>query len=239
MGPAWMLECIRLESGTCAFMRDGQRVTQSRRHFGLFLPAFAVVEASYEGVLWSWVGFSAPGPPPAPWLNAPLMFEVDASEYPDSPASLLNLVAQPRRHQALERISRPSAISRGAKVALDSSYRDDAQSIAAIALRLGVSHAHLTRSFKRDYGVSPLQYRQQLRVMDASERLFRGDAIASVAFDVGYHDLSGLYRGFREICEAPPGEIKKRQDSPALIRVFSRHGKEPADSDLRRRDHAR
>ena len=212
MGPTWILECIKLESGTCSFVRDGRRVTNGSGHFGVFLPAFAVVEASYAEMLWSWVGFSAPGPPPAPWLSAPLMFDLDAREFPDSPAALLNLVAEPRCHQALERVSRPSPISRGAKMALDTTYRDPV-SIAAIAQGLGVSHAHLTRRFKRDYGVSPVRYRQQVRIMDANERLFRGEPIVSVAFDVGYQDLSGLYRGFREMCHISPGEIKKRQDS--------------------------
>ena len=139
------------------------------------------------------------------------MFDIGARELPESPAALLNLVATPRPHQVPERSSCPSPISRGAKTALDGTYREVC-AIAAIARRLGVSHAHLTRRFKRDYGVSPVQYRQHIRIRDANERLFRGEAIASVAFDVGYQDLSGLYRGFREMCHVPPGEIKKRQD---------------------------
>ena len=47
------------------------------------------------------------------------------------------------------------------------SYRET-PSIASLATGLGVSHAHLTRQFKRELGMTPMAYRHALRSSEAA-----------------------------------------------------------------------
>src|SRR5262245_22786460 len=45
--------------------------------------------------------------------------------------------------------------------------------IEEIASALGVSHPHLTRRFKSDFGLTPLEYQHRLRVSEAISALSR------------------------------------------------------------------
>lgn len=68
----------------------------------------------------------------------------------------------------------------------------------------GLSVFHLTRSFKKAVGLSPLAYRNQRRVAEARARLLDGQPIAQVALDTGYADQSHLTRQFQRIVGPSP-----------------------------------
>ena len=68
----------------------------------------------------------------------------------------------------------------------------------------GLSVFHLTRSFKKAVGLSPLAYRNQRRVAEARARLLDGQPIAQVALGTGYADQSHLTRQFQRIVGASP-----------------------------------
>lgn len=212
MGPQWILEFIRLETGTFSFFHDDEIVEHGPGTFGLFLPGFCVVEPLFKDVTWSWVGLAAPGPAPAVWLNRPMVFHLEAKALPPNPQEMIQAILEPRPYQAIDRNTRATPISRKVKAAIDETYRDG-EAIAAIAEQVGMSHAHLTRQFKRDYGLSPARYRLQVRVMDAHHKLVYGEDIVDVGYSVGYNDLGRFYSGFRQVCETSPGKIKKRQDT--------------------------
>jgi AraC-like DNA-binding protein len=81
-------------------------------------------------------------------------------------------------------------------------------SMARIAKRLGVTHEHLSRQFKRDFTMSPSAYFRQLRVADVPLRLARGEEIIQVSQEVGYNDLSRFYKQFRKTTNTSPGACK-------------------------------
>jgi AraC-like DNA-binding protein len=71
-----------------------------------------------------------------------------------------------------------------------------------------VSPGVLSRAFKDDYGVPPVRYRHQVRIVDALTRLASGDAPADVFQDVGFNDLSRFYKVFRKLACATPGAYR-------------------------------
>ena len=100
-----------------------------------------------------------------------------------------------------------SKLSREAKQLIDDNYLAH-PSIARVAKRLGVSHPHLSRQFKSDFGMTPSDYLRKLRVADAPLRLARGEQIIEVSEDVGYNDLSRFYKQFRKTTNTSPGVCK-------------------------------
>ena len=88
-------------------------------------------------------------------------------------------------------------------------------SIARIAARLNVTHAHLSRQFKRDFGMSPSAYLHQLRLADAPLRLARGEEIVNVSMEVGYNVLSRFYKQFRKNTSTSPGACQTLMKPPA------------------------
>lgn len=93
---------------------------------------------------------------------------------------------------------------RTAKAYIDSHFRDGF-GLADVARASGMSAFHMTRRFKSDVGLSPLAYRNQVRVFEARRLLRAGAQIAEAAAAVGFADQSHLTRQFQRIVGVSPG----------------------------------
>ncbi len=97
-----------------------------------------------------------------------------------------------------------------AREALDDCYGDNAQtSLAALALRAGVSPFHLVRVFTRVVGLSPHQYLVQTRIRRATELLARGVPCSFVAATTGFADQSHLTRQFKRYLGITPASYQR------------------------------
>ena len=100
------------------------------------------------------------------------------------------------------------AVARRAREVLD----DDpagVSGIAAVAQTVGVSTAHLVRSFTRSYGIAPHQYLLGRRLDLARRRLLAGEALIDVAVATGFHDQSHLARHFKRLLAVTPGRYQR------------------------------
>jgi AraC-like DNA-binding protein len=175
---------------------------------GLFWARFAIVTeipnvGSLEG---EFVGTSLPGDPPAAWLVTSMMFDLGNAPLAASPEELIALVQEPRPYIAME-VHGASPLTQKAKKMIAANYRTDI-AISDLARKLGVSHAHLSRQFKRDFGVTPIGYRHRLRVSEAMSRLSKGEAILDVGYEVGFNDTTRFYNDFRKVTGTSPGKCR-------------------------------
>jgi AraC-like DNA-binding protein len=120
--------------------------------------------------------------------------------------------------QSIETSPKASLLSVKAKKLIDENY-PVYPSIARVAARLGVSHAHLSRQFKIDFKMSPSNYLRQLRLADAPLKFARGEAIIDVSLDSGYNDLSRFYKQFRQTTQTSPGECRIMMKPARRIRT--------------------
>ena len=132
------------------------------------------------------------------------MFEPTYTELPTSVAQALEIVRLGENHQSVEFNPKPSLLSIKAKRLIDENYLSY-PSIARVARRLGVTHEHVSRQFKRDFEISPSAYLHQLRLADAPLKLAKGEEIINVSQDIGYNDLSRFYKQFRKGTKTSPG----------------------------------
>ena len=87
-------------------------------------------------------------------------------------------------------------------------------SIDELASGAAVSLFHFLRIFEQVVGVSPGQYMLRTRLHRAAVRLRRSsDAIATVALDCGFDDLSTVNRQFRRATGLTPGAFRARRAS--------------------------
>ena len=76
-------------------------------------------------------------------------------------------------------------------------YRDPTLSLTALAAKAHLSEAHFGRLFRRETGLSPMQFLAELRLARARELLRRTQLrIAEIADDVGYRDPAYFSRLF-------------------------------------------
>jgi AraC-like DNA-binding protein/quercetin dioxygenase-like cupin family protein len=74
----------------------------------------------------------------------------------------------------------------------------DARDSAAWAKEAGTSERTLARLFPAETGMTLVRWRQQARLLHALERLAAGDAVTTVALDLGYASTSAFVKLFRE-----------------------------------------
>ena len=83
--------------------------------------------------------------------------------------------------------------------------------MSEIAKRLNLSHTVMGRAFKKTYGLSPVAYRNKLRVTDSLRLiLMENSLVTAAAFGIGFDDLSRYYRLFRRQLNTCPSDYRPR-----------------------------
>jgi AraC-like DNA-binding protein len=80
-----------------------------------------------------------------------------------------------------------------------------AETVDALARAAGASRRTLERLFRKETGMSLGRWRQQARLLEAMRRLARGEAVTSIALEVGYESPSAFIATFRSALGTTPG----------------------------------
>jgi AraC-like DNA-binding protein len=213
-GAAWLLEILDLAHGEFFFLSNGAPVRPKGRLFGIYYPPFTIINGCVKNMKGRVKGVGAVGGPPPGLPSCPSIFETTFKGELTSVGQVVGIVQAGDAVRSIEYNSKPSLLSIRAKKIIDENYRIY-PSIARIAARLGISHEHLTRGFKRDYGMTPSGYLHQLRVAEATHKLSLGEEIIDISMDVGYNDLSRFYKQFRKATKTSPGDCRTTLQKPA------------------------
>jgi AraC-like DNA-binding protein len=203
-GAVWLLELYELTAGELFFISGAERVRPRTSRVGVFYPPFTIAQPCFKDACGRTVGVAADAPVPKEFLTSPSLFETDFTGRPSGAHEVVDILRAGAGRQAVELNPRPSLLSLKAKRLLDENHLCY-PSIARVAARLGVTHAHLSRQFKHDFTLSPSAYLRQVRLADAPLRLAQGQEIVQVALAVGYNDLSRFYKQFRKTTKTSPG----------------------------------
>lgn len=201
---AWLFEHYQLAAGEIFFIKDVVEVHPKTRTFGVLYPPFTISQPCLRNVKANLVGVAATSLLPPEFATRPIVFDTTFVETPTNVAHVIEILRSGINSQSVESNAKPSLLSLKAKQLIDASYLVY-PSIARIAARLKVTHSHLSRQFKLDFGLSPNAYLHQLRLADAPLKLARGEQIVHVSLDVGYQDLSRFYKQFRKTTKTSPG----------------------------------
>lgn len=207
-GRGWLLEIVELSRGEYYFLSDGKEVRSAGNHFGIFYPRFTFVRAVARNMQGHMIGVGSEQTY-SELPSSPFLFETEHRDAFTSIDQAFDVLSYSRNRQPILVNTKPSIISLKTKRLIDENYLIY-PSIARIAQRLNVSHAHLSRQFKKDYGLSPSGYLHKLRVAEATFRLLLGEEIIEISQDVGYNDLSRFYKQFRKATHTSPAVCRKQ-----------------------------
>jgi AraC-like DNA-binding protein len=84
--------------------------------------------------------------------------------------------------------------------------------IKAIAEMSYTSLSNLEKSFKKLFGMSPLKYRNSLRINRAKILLLGGKSISETAIEVGFSDVYYFTKTFKSLTGKTPGQFIKNND---------------------------
>ena len=86
----------------------------------------------------------------------------------------------------------------------------DARDINYWAREAGMARRTFTRTFREQTGMGLATWRRQVRLMEAASRIVAGEAITSVAYEVGYDSPSAFTAMFHRAFGAAPREYLPR-----------------------------
>ena len=82
-------------------------------------------------------------------------------------------------------------------------------SLKSIAKHAGMSHEHFCKQFKREFGLPPLQYRQQLRINAAIQLLSVSELqVTEIAERLGFSDIYAFSRAFKNHTGTSPARFR-------------------------------
>jgi len=206
-GNGWMLEIVDVESGEFYFFSDSTAVKPSSRRFAVFYPPFSIVRSYVKNLKGRVTGVGTAANSASP-TAFPTIFETEFVGPFTSVAQASDVIRKGRGHRSIEPNTTLSLLTRRAKRLIDENYLAF-PSIARIAERLNVSHAHMSRQFRLDLEMTPSEYLHHLRVADATFRLSLGQEIIDISHNVGYNDLSRFYKQFKKKTAASPASCRR------------------------------
>jgi AraC-like DNA-binding protein len=96
----------------------------------------------------------------------------------------------------------------------------DARPLPDLSRAYGLGYRTAERLFQRELGMNFKEWRRQLRLVTALERLAGGESVTNVALEVGYSDVSAFIAMFKSALGSTPGQY------------FRAHAKSAAQADL-------
>jgi AraC-like DNA-binding protein len=206
----WTLLRFNVQQGFLQITSNGRFFTTSEDAYGAFIPPFSIyhvrVKSSLTDIEMYWSTRSLP----SRVLPAPLLFRWKAHLFDGSFESAIRVLREADDLLNCEQMEAPTPMALQYKSYIDSSFEDE-ENLAAIASQMGYHRSQLARAFKRQYGLTAVDYRSRLRSNWAAHQLIRRKerSLLDVAFDVGFRDLSQFYKQFRRHTRMAPGAIRR------------------------------
>ncbi|MBT2341565.1 MULTISPECIES: AraC family transcriptional regulator [Pseudomonas] len=86
----------------------------------------------------------------------------------------------------------------------------DPRSLPELARAAHTTERTLMRRAQRDLGMSLMEWRQRLKVIEALARLERGQTVETIGLDLGYNSASAFISMFRKMMGTTPDEYRRR-----------------------------
>lgn len=178
----------------------------------LYLPRFAIVEWMIHAPNMNWIYFITRQKTEIEDLKVPTVFmNIDIHEVHEvmarSEEAVTEWILNQENGKNIERQFVDHLVPQQLKSSIDRQFRQQ-KAIKEIQEELRFSPSYSSRIFKQAYGLSPVEYRNRLRVMQVSvDLLFKQQTIEQSQHSVGIEDSSFFHKKFKQHLNARPSQF--------------------------------
>ncbi|MCB0341272.1 MAG: helix-turn-helix transcriptional regulator [Pseudobdellovibrionaceae bacterium] len=200
----WSLGIANVQPNALAVHRRGSIIRKSG-WWATFIPPFSIIDWELEPGFLCWKGYLSTLPLPLDLPEQAIAFPLRGDTLPPSANSIYELVRHASEAFAINKEEQVSSVARKAKTMIDDTFSDHEVTVLDVANLLEVSHSFLARTFRRAFGLTPVSYRNKLRVFEAMRLLLEsGSTVTEVSHEVGFGDMARFSKQFRSQMNAKP-----------------------------------
>ena len=206
-GPLWAVVVGESGTGEAQYIVDGEPLEIDFCRTITFIPPHRGIEIEFENLAVEYRGWVSELPVPKGFPDKAVAFNVESWQAPSSLTDLVELVNRRKDEIQVERTESADAVAEKARCFIHEFY-DETITVEDVAFEVGLSPTVFSKRFKAAFGISPLKYRNILRVQDSVRHLlFEGRGSAHAGFEVGFEDLSRFNKNFKSVMEAVPSQF--------------------------------
>lgn len=205
-GPSWLLGWTEFDPDQICPVSGDREVSLWGQYF-VFIPSYTLIYWKINPGTLHWNAMVSSTPLNGITWKQPLLIKSKGTPNLSSKEAVARFLlnhAQPSEGSLfLEPQMAHSRVSRLAKNYIDQHYREE-MTIAELANRFGQHHVVLTRNFTKAYGISPIKYRQRVRLFEAMNLMNHGASVTEAIFASGFTNLSEFNRQFKATLSTNP-----------------------------------
>lgn len=205
-GDFWSIATAKNLPPKKVFIKSGNDWIEVRSNNVLVVPPFATIEWQIEDCDFKWNAILVQGEYPDFLPSSASLFTTENFELSLSYSELLKSVHTLKFQNNVERFKSVCEPIKIAKKIINSKSSNK-ESIFDIANAVHLAPAHFSRLFKQSCGLSPIQYRNKMRIYNSMIFLLKGQRVSRVGLDVGFNDLARFNKQFKKILEVVPSDF--------------------------------
>lgn len=218
MGNYWVFGIAEILDGEVSY-RCKEEVFRTDSRYGIFLPKWSLVYGAVncKEQFIQCVVSNQELPHFVP-TNAVVFEPLANREFPTSTQEVADYLATCRILKSVEYNAQPSGAAQRIKCALDQNFRGN-RSLAELARKMKMSSTVFGREFRKNFALTPISYRNHMRIVAGSFELLKGKMVTDVFQEIGFNDLSRFNKQFKRIVGASPKKfspVKKSRKTPSF-----------------------
>lgn len=205
-GEHWMIVFADLKPGEIA-IRHGQLSIPLSGPCGILIGTNSIVEFEFQKTDINWYAISSYS------VNLPqcfhekvIFFEWD-KKIPKDFETIFNSIKLMSNKKEIEMQRYSSAVALKTKHFIDNNF-SDLLLITDLAKKLNYSRSVMTREFTKAYGISPVEYRQKVRVYRAVRVLSAGASVTTALVESGFSSQTQFFHQFKKHLGTQPFNYK-------------------------------
>ncbi|MCB9964307.1 MAG: helix-turn-helix transcriptional regulator [Rhodospirillales bacterium] len=204
----WMLYLFDLPKGQLS-LHNGKSLVEVSGPKALYVPPYSLIDKHFSSGWAQWRAYSCFRPPAPHFPKRPVCFSWDKNWRVYGFSDISEIFKKDLNLQPVGRAQIAPLIVDRTCDAIKETYKETL-SIEELANLLGVPHSSMTHAFKYSLGLSPIAYRNRVRVFDSLRRISLGESVTQSCHGSGFANYSRFYRNFSEILEVSPSDFARR-----------------------------
>jgi AraC-like DNA-binding protein len=212
-GPTWLIVWI-IKSDGPVFIRNKNIFQRIHENQIVFVPPFSIIEWLMPKGITHWKAFVPTYTLPISAPKTPRAYEgYGELDLKDNLKDLIIFLFSAKCSFEIVEQRFRSKLAIKIKTFIDANYKFDFR-IQDLARELNISRVVLSRCFQNCYRISPLQYRQRIRIFDTMKQMNTGVKITEALFESGFSGVSEFNRQFKNTLGTTPKNYSPINKSP-------------------------